>query len=64
MGITVSLEWLLGILSMVVGGSYWFTWKAFGRCRDSHAAIWEAFNILKDNDLKHLRDRVTKLEMK
>ena len=51
------MELFLGLLSMLVLGSYGFTWRM---C----AAIWKSIEKIRDNDIKHIEERLDKLEAK
>ncbi len=64
LNVTLPLWWILGVLIAGIGGSYIFTWKAFNKMRDSIQKCWDAYDDLGKNDLKHIRERLTKLEGK
>lgn len=53
---------ILGTLFTLIGGSYLFSWM---NSRD----LWKAINhmkevigVIKDNDIRHIEERLTKLE--
>ena len=46
---------LYGLVITLILGSYAFTWRM---C----AAIWKSVNKLRDNDIRHIEERLDKLE--
>jgi len=62
--ITLSIEWLLGILIAAIGGSYIFTWKTFKLWREGNAKLWETVTRIETNHLTKIEARLNKLEDK
>lgn len=53
---------ILGALFTLIGGSYIFSWKVLSDAKKGRADLWEAVKELKTNDIKHLEERITKVE--
>jgi len=47
----------LALLIPLILGSYIYTWKTVG-------SLWRAINRLRENEIRHLEERVTRLEDK
>ena len=62
LNVTLPLWWVLGIIIVGVAGSYTFTWVVFNKWREGNAKLWEAYDKLVKNDLKHIEGRLDKLE--
>ena len=62
MNVTLPLWWILGLLVAGIAGSYVYTWLAFNLGRKSNAKLWDAITDLKTNEIKHLEERLTKIE--
>ncbi len=62
LNVTLPLWWILGIIIMGVAGSYTFTWVVFNKWREGNAKLWEAYDKLVKNDIKHIEQRLNALE--
>ena len=62
-GVTVSIEWLLGVLIAFTAGSYIFTWWIYKAAVRGRVALWDAIAEIKTNDIKHIEVRLRKLEV-
>lgn len=55
--------WILGVLLVpLIFGSYGFSILTYSWLKASIKDLWTEVERLKDNDIKHLEDRVKKLE--
>ena len=54
LNVTLPLWWVLGIIIAAVAGSYTFTWIVFNKWREGNAKLWEAYDKLVKNDIKHI----------
>ena len=62
LNVTLPLWWILGIIIAGVAGSYTFTWIVFNKWREGNQKLWEAYDKLVKNDLKHIEKRLNALE--
>ena len=62
LNVTLPLWWVLGIIIAAVAGSYTFTWVVFNKWREGNAKLWEAYDKLVKNDIKHIEKRLNALE--
>ena len=62
LNVTLPLWWVLGIIIGGVAGSYAFTWVVFNKWREGNAKLWEAITEIKDNEIKHIEERLNALE--
>ncbi len=62
LNVTLPLWWVLGIIIAAVAGSYTFTWIVFNKWREGNAKLWEAYDKLVKNDIKHIERRLNALE--
>ena len=62
LNVTLPLWWVLGIIIAGVAGSYGFTWIVFNKWREGNAKLWEAYDKLVKNDIKHIEKRLKALE--
>lgn len=60
----VNLEWVLGSLFALIIGGYGFTWAVHNALRLTYKEFQGELNDLKNNEIKHLQERVTVLEQK
>ena len=61
-GVTVSIEWLLGVLIAFTACSYVFTWWSYKASVKGRAMLWDAVADIRTNDIKHLEERLGKIE--
>ena len=62
MNVTLPLSWILGLIITGIAGSYIFTWKTLKMWREGNASLWKAITEIKDNEIKHIEGRLSKLE--
>ncbi len=62
LNVTLPLWWILGIMIAGIAGSYTFTWVIFNKWRDGNHKLWDALAELKDNEIKHIEERLNALE--
>ena len=62
LNVTLPLWWILGLIIMGVAGSYTFTWVVFNKWREGNQKLWEAYDKLVKNDIKHIERRLNALE--
>lgn len=51
-----------GLLIALILGAYGWATLVYSWCRSSFRELWESFDKLKDNDFRHLEERVQALE--
>ena len=60
----LSIETFLGFLATLVLGSYVFTWLSGKENKKSRRDLWEAIDRIRENDIKHVEERLSRLEQK
>ena len=63
-GVTISIEWLLGVLIAFTAGSYVFTWWIYKASVKGRALLWDEVTSIRKNDINHLDERLRILEGK
>ncbi len=63
-GVTLSMEWLLGVLIAFTAGSYIFTWWIYKASVKGRAMLWDEIADVRSNDIKHMEERLRDLEAK
>ena len=54
---------ILGALFTLIGGSYLFTYRAPSDAKQGRDDLWDAIKDLYKNDLTHIHERLTNLEI-
>lgn len=53
---------VLAALFILIIGGYSFTWMVFMEMRKGNRKLWEEFTEFKDNDIVHIKERLTEME--